>query len=607
MRERLRRAVDGQRLRDLDFHFAACVCEVARCDAPELWLAAALASRATADGHVCIALDELAGRPVLDDPALIAPALDPWRKALHASGAVGRGEGGTPLVLDGRDRLYLGRYWHFERILVRELMQRATAADVDAARARAGLARLFPASDGEDDPQRRAAAVALLRRLAVISGGPGTGKTTTVTRLLALLVEQSWPKVPRIALAAPTGKAAARLTESIKQAKQTLACDAQVRDAIPEEAGTVHRLLRAIPGETGFRHHAGNPLHLDVLVVDEASMVDVSLMARLLDALPPEARLVLLGDRDQLSSVEAGSVLGDVCNRGEEMHYSTDMAAQLAVLDERVPAMAVAVAEGVPAMADSLAVLTRSYRFGSDSGIGRLARAVNRGDAAAALEVCADAGDDTRWREIGKADVNAAVAAAAVAGYRACLETTDPQQALALFSRFRFLCALREGPFGVRQVNAVAEAALRRAGLLPASVRHYAGRPLLITRNDYALGLFNGDIGMVLPDPQAGGRLRAFFVMPDGQLRRVLLHRLPAHETVFAMTVHKSQGSEFAHCVVLLPDVDAPVLSRELVYTGLTRAREGVELWGTRALFARAVQRRVERSSGLRDALWGES
>ncbi|MCK9530194.1 MAG: exodeoxyribonuclease V subunit alpha [Gammaproteobacteria bacterium] len=605
MRDRLRRALDGQRLRDLDFHFAACLCEVARCDAPELWLAAALASRATADGHVCIALDELAGRPVLDEPALIAPPLDSWREALRASGAVGGGEGGPPLVLDGRDRLYLGRYWHFERILVRELMQRATAAEVDVARARAGLARLFPASDGEDDPQRRAAAVALLRRLAVISGGPGTGKTTTVTRLLALLVEQSWPKVPRIALAAPTGKAAARLTESIKQAKQTLACDAQVRDAIPEEAGTVHRLLRAIPGETGFRHHAGNPLHLDVLVVDEASMVDVSLMARLLDALPPEARLVLLGDRDQLSSVEAGSVLGDVCNRGEEMPYSTDMAAQLAVLGERAPAMAVA--EGVPAMADSLAVLTRSYRFGSDSGIGRLARAVNRGDAAAALEVCADAGDDTRWREIGEADVNAAVAAAAVAGYRACLETTDPQQALALFSRFRFLCALREGPFGVRQVNAVAEAALRRAGLLPASVRHYAGRPLLITRNDYALGLFNGDIGMVLPDPQAGGRLRAFFVMPDGQLRRVLLHRLPAHETVFAMTVHKSQGSEFARCVVLLPDVDAPVLSRELVYTGLTRAREGVELWGTRTVFARAVQRRIERSSGLRDALWGES
>ncbi|MGE0082320.1 MAG: exodeoxyribonuclease V subunit alpha [Thiohalomonadaceae bacterium] len=601
MRERLRRAVDGQRLRDLDFHFAACVCEVARCDAPELWLAAALASRATADGHVCIALDEVAGRPVLDDPALVAPALEPWRAALRASGAVGRGEGGMPLVLDARDRLYLGRYWHFERILVRELMARATAAEVDVARAREGLARLFPASDGEDDPQRRAAAVALLRRLAVISGGPGTGKTTTVTRLLALLVEQSWPRVPRIALAAPTGKAAARLTESIKQAKQTLACDAQVREAIPEEAGTVHRLLRAIPGETGFRHHAGNPLHLDVLVVDEASMVDVSLMARLLDALPPEARLILLGDRDQLSSVEAGSVLGDVCNRGEEMPCSPDMAARLAELGERAPA----VAAGVPAMADSLAVLTRSYRFGSDSGIGRLARAVNRGDAQAAVEACGADDGAVRWREVGSADLAEAIGAAAVAGYRAYLETTDPAEALVRFGRFRFLCALREGPFGVAQVNAAAEAALRRAGLLQAHGRHYPGRPVLVTRNDYALGLFNGDVGLVWPDPQAGGRLRAFFATPDGQLRRVLLHRLPAHETVFAMTVHKSQGSEFDRCVVLLPDVDAPVMSRELVYTGITRARREVELWGTRALFTRAVQRRIERSSGLRDALWG--
>lgn len=599
MRDLLCRAVDGQRLRDLDFHFAACVCEVARCDAPGLWLAAALTSRATADGHVCIALNELAGKPVLDDPDLVAPALADWRAALLASGAVGCGDGNTPLVLDERDRLYLGRYWHFERILVRELKARAVFVPVDTQRAREGLARLFPAREGEDDPQRRAAAVALLRRLAVISGGPGTGKTTTVTRLLALLVEQSWPRVPRIALAAPTGKAAARLTEAIKQAKQKLACEVAVRDAIPEEAGTLHRLLRAVPGETGFRHHAGNPLHLDVLVVDEASMVDVSLMARLFDALPPEARLILLGDRDQLSSVEAGSVLGDVCNRGEELPYSPDMAARLAGLGERAPA----VAEGVPAMADSLAVLTRSYRFSSDSGIGRLARAVNRGDAQAALEACD--GAEVGWRELKGAELAATIGETAVAGYRAYLEAKDPAEALARFGQFRFLCALREGPVGVAQVNAVAEAALRRAGLLPAQGRHYSGQPLMVTRNDYALGLFNGDIGIVWPDPQAGGRLRAFFAAPDGQLRRVLLHRLPAHETVFAMTVHKSQGSEFDRCVVLLPDTDAPVVSRELVYTAITRARQAVELWGTRVLFARAVQRRIERSSGLRDALWG--
>ncbi|MFA5529890.1 MAG: exodeoxyribonuclease V subunit alpha [Thiohalomonadaceae bacterium] len=600
MRQKLRHAVDGQRLRDLDYHFAACVCEVTGCDAPELWLAAALASRATADGHVCIALDEAAGRPVLDDPALVAPALAPWREVLRASGAVGQGAD-MPLVLDERARLYLGRYWHFEQILVRELSRRATAAEIDVPRARAGLARLFPASDDADDPQRRAAAVALLRRLAVVSGGPGTGKTTTVTRLLALLVEQSWPAVPRIALAAPTGKAAARLTESIRHAKQALVCDEGVRAAIVEEASTLHRLLRAIPGETGFRHHAGNPLHLDVLVVDEASMVDVSLMARLLDALPAHARLILLGDRDQLSSVEAGSVLGDICNRGEEMPCSQELAAQLARLDVPAPA----VGEGVlPAMADSLSVLTRSYRFGSDSGIGRLARAVNRGNAQEALAVCDGDNPDTAWREVGAAGVAEAVGAAALAGYRAYLETDDPAQALVCFGRFRFLCALRTGPFGVAQVNAWAEAALRRAGLLPGHGRHYPGRPVLITRNDYALGLFNGDIGIILPDPQAEGRLRAFFAMPDGQLRRVLLHRLPAHETVFAMTVHKSQGSEFDHCLVLMPDVDVPVVSRELVYTAITRARRKVELWGNRPLFTRAVQRRIERSSGLRDALW---
>jgi exodeoxyribonuclease V alpha subunit len=602
IRERLRRAVEAQRLRELDFHFAACVCEVAGCHEPGLWLAAALASRATADGHVCIALDELAGRPVFDDPALTAPDLGPWCALLHGSGAVGGSDDAMPLVLDDNHRLYLGRYWYFEQILVRELQRRAVPVAIDTACAREGLARLFPRPNDGDDPQRRAAALALLRQLAVISGGPGTGKTTTVTRLLALLIEQSWPKVPRIALAAPTGKAAARLTESIKQAKRRLACEDGVRDAIVEEAGTLHRLLRVIPGQSGFRHHAGNPLHLDVLVVDEASMVDVSLMARLLDALPGHARLILLGDRDQLSSVEAGSVLGDVCNRGVGTPYSSALGAQLAALDVAIPA----VSDGpLPAMADSLAVLTRSYRFGSDSGIGQLARAVNGGDAQTALQVCADEHPDTQWRDVTAADVLETVGAAAVAGFRDYLAAGDPAAALERFGKFRFLCALREGPFGVSQVNAAAEAALRKAGLLPAHTRHYPGRPVMVMQNDYALGLFNGDIGIVLPDPEAGGRLRAFFATPDGTLRRVLLHRLPAHETVFAMTVHKSQGSEFDHCVLLLPDQDAPVLSRELVYTGITRARRTVELWGARNLFSRAVQRRIERSSGLRDALWG--
>ncbi len=448
--------------------------------------------------------------------------------------------------------------------------------------------------------------MALLNRLTVISGGPGTGKTTTVTKLLALLVEAARPRGPRIVLAAPTGKAAARLSDAIKSARQRLECSDEVREAIAAEASTIHRLLGVIPGRTGFRHDARNPLHLDVLVVDEASMVDVPLMARLLAALPPHARLILLGDKDQLASVEAGSVLGDICNRGEAPGFSPERRGQLEALGLPLDA-----GEGnntLPPMADSLVVLTRSYRFGAASGIGNLARAVNRGDGAEGQRICADAAyPDATWLEVRATDLAAHIGERALEAYTPYLQLQDdPAAALEAFNRFRLLCALREGPFGVAQVNRAVEQALQQRGHIRPSETFYAGRPIMITRNDHALRLYNGDIGLILPDPESGGRLRAFFPTSDGSLRRLLLSRLPAHETVYAMTIHKSQGSEFDHCVVILPDTDIPILTRELIYTGITRARERVELWGRADLFAGATRRRIERSSGLREALWGE-
>lgn len=603
----LREAVAAGRLRDVDLHLASTLVELAGGDSPELRLAAALVSHHTGQGHVCLDLASIAGKPVFPggEPALAAPPLDAWRAALRQSAVVGAAGEDTPLVLDARDRLYLGRYWYFENTIARRLRELAAApvALNDPARLRQRLAHYFPPGTDGPDLQKSAAATALLNRLTVISGGPGTGKTTTVTRLLALLVEAS-ETPPRIVLAAPTGKAAARLTESIEQARANLDGDLVVRAALALEAGTIHRLLGWLPDHSGFRHHAGNPLHLDVLVVDEASMVDVPLMARLLDALPPPARLILLGDKDQLASVEAGSVLGDLCNRGAIPAPSPGFRKRLAALGADIPEAADT--KDIGALADSLVVLTRSYRFGPDSGIGSLARAVNRGDAEAALEVCADpAYPDATWVEAGAGALPALIADRAVAAYAPYRKAQGPAAAVETFARFRFLCALRDGPFGVTDVNSAVERALRRKGLIPAAGElHYAGRPILITRNDYALRLYNGDIGLILEDPEADGRLRAFFPTAEGGLRRVLLSRLPPHETVYATTIHKSQGSEFDACTVILPDTPSPVVTRELVYTGITRARREVELWGSAEQLPGIVARRVERTSGLREALW---
>lgn len=604
-------------LRDLDLHFARFMGECAEAASAEFVLAAALVSRATGDGHICINLAALAGQPISVDPempsddvtpAITAPALNDWLAALTASGVVGHADSEAdayPLVLDAAHRLYLARYWRYEQDLAASLRARIDGLcdGVDEARLAQGLARLFPEPNPDPGPdwQKIAAAAAVLKRFTVISGGPGTGKTTTVTRLLALLIDQRPLEPPRIALAAPTGKAAARLTESIRGARGALDADPGVIERIPTEATTLHRLLGWRPG--GYRHDTRHPLHLDVLVVDEASMVDLPMMARVAAALPAPARLVLLGDKDQLASVEAGNVLGDICGGGADPAYSADLHAclcRLAGLPEDTPAARAAIA-------DSVVLLTRSYRFGTDSGIGRLARCVNEGDADAARALL-DSGDysDIGWQPFSASGPPAALLNEAAERYRAFLEAPTPTDALAALNRFRVLCALKHGPLGVNAVNRAIEQRLARLGLIRPGHRWYAGRPIMVTRNDYGLRLYNGDVGIVLPDHDAGGRLTAFFPTPDGGLRRVFPRRLSAVETVFAMTVHKSQGSEFGEVLLMLPGADAPVMTRELVYTGITRAREHVTLCGV-APALDAVRRRTRRRSGLRDALWGDA
>lgn len=450
--------------------------------------------------------------------------------------------------------------------------------------------------------QKLAAATAASRAFTLISGGPGTGKTTTVAKLLALLVEQGITsgQAPVIRLVAPTGKAAARLTESLGAALHKLALSAEIQAAMPTSAGTLHRLLGVIPNSHRFRHHADNPLHLDILVVDEASMVDLPLMARLLDALPAQARLILLGDKDQLASVEAGAVLGDICALLDQPLSQPQADWLSGQTGYRLSSSGEA-----RCLRDGLCLLRKSWRFDAQSGIGQLALACNQGDPAALSSVWDKAFPDIRHQPwLGQSGAYDQLISDASQGYMAYLQAlpqASPAQVFQLFNQFQVLCALRDGAFGVTGLNSAIEKALQRQGWLDVSHDWYAGRPVMVGQNDHALGLYNGDIGICMPD--ADGKLRVWFEQAGGEMRSFLPSRLPAHDTVFAMTIHKSQGSEFSNVILVLPDQYHPLLTRELVYTGITRAKQQLCLYADHELMSWAIRRKTERYSGLADRL----
>ena len=564
---------------ELDRQFARLLARLAGArNSPELEVAAKLASWNRREGNICVHLPSIAGTTWGD---IALPPLETWTKRLREAPVVGTPGEFTPLVLDAAGRLYLHRYWDYETRLATAIRQRAASISglaVDESKATELLRRLFPDElPGETNWQRIAAMTALSRRFCLISGGPGTGKTRTVVMLLALLLELADERPLRIALAAPTGKAAARLQESLRKLNGALPCSDSVKSRLPEESFTLHRLLGSRPDSAFFKHHAANPLPFDVVIIDEASMVDLALMTKLVEAVPPNARLILLGDRDQLASVEAGSVLGDICDAAQQARD----------------------------LAGCVVQLEHNYRFGSRNGLLALSRAVNAGDASAAMELLSSAasGAAIASRPLpARSQLKATLRDRVIAGFSPVLDATDAASALAALARFRILCALREGPFGVSGLNRFIEEILREAGKILEQGPWYRGRPVMVTRNDYSLELFNGDVGVLWPDP-ASGQPRAWFADATTGVRAVLPLRLPEHETAFAMTVHKSQGSEFAEVLLLLPDRASPVLSRELIYTGLTRASERAEVWFTEPVLRDALARRATRTSGLRDQL----
>ncbi|MCK8514969.1 exodeoxyribonuclease V subunit alpha [Methylonatrum kenyense] len=598
-------------LRATDLALAALLAEDGGEQDETVLLLAALVSHQVGGGHVRLDL-----RAAIDNPASLWPDLrnrtsdtetpldwlasldlDEVCSRLQQSAVVDEAEtdGTAPLVLAG-SQLYLRRYWANERLIDEALDARLQAPKRDLPGLRDSLDALFPPDDNGPDWQRIACALASRSRFTLITGGPGTGKTTTVVRLLGLL--QSWqldshPDHPlRIRLAAPTGKAAARLGESIGGAVDALPLPETVRNAIPREVSTLHRLLGPKPQSRLFRHDRHNPLHADLVVVDEASMIDQELTARLLDALRPETTLILLGDKDQLASVEAGAVLGDLCQGADQGNYTRDTVDWVrgAAGDDISPWQA----DGT-ALQQHIVMLRKSHRFSADSGIGALAEAVRLGDQERANALL-DSDDPSIGRITISQALDPKIETAALQGHRPYLEqirkerpdTTDrtaidawARAALKRFADYQVLAVVRDGPLGVSGLNQRIARRLKAEGLTEKDHGWFEGRPVMVTRNDYELGLMNGDIGLCLNTrltADEAPRLRVAFELPDRSIRLVLPSRLEAVDSVFAMTVHKSQGSEFGEVLLVLPETDTPLVSRELVYTAVTRAREGVKL-----------------------------
>jgi exodeoxyribonuclease V alpha subunit len=598
-----------------DVHVALRLAGLAAEGDERVMLAAALAVRAPRLGHVFVDLATIRETATADTDesvdvsALPWPSAWTWTERLAESALVAAGqedEGAVPLRLVGTS-LYLDRYWREERQVAADLrtLGDAPLADVRDQVLAAGLGRLF-----DDDRQRLATACAVLRRFAVVAGGPGTGKTTTVARIVALLAEQAaaagLPE-PLVALAAPTGKAAARLEEAVHEEAARMDVDDAIRaQLLTARASTLHRLLGwRYDSHSRFRHHRGNRLPHDVVIVDETSMVSLSLMARLVEAVRPRARLVLVGDPGQLTSIEAGAVLGDIVGPALVRPLIRPQTR------ERLAALTGAelVADNPPSGAtigDGIVVLDRVYRFGG--AIAAVADAVRRGDADAAIAALRDGAADVTWIEVDVAhpgDMLSPVRDSAVTAARAVIDAAragDAERALESLAAFRVLCAHRRGPHGVDAwMDRIERWLAAEVEGFGAEGQWYVGRPLLVTENDYGLRLYNGDTGVVVAR-EAGCAIAAF--ERRGEIVEFSPSRLSAIDTVYAMTVHKSQGSQFGAAAVLLPDATSHLLTRELLYTAVTRARERLILVGAEEVIRAAIARPVARASGLRWRLW---
>ena len=631
-------------LRPVDLGFAEYLLDQDPAADTRILLAAAILSTRYGAGHVCLDLSEWIADPTayLDYQGPHLDVVERIRMSIQqtsptefitlfkTSKLVGSEDGAWPLIFC-RDKLYLTRNFVNEATVATKISERLEIGGYPPFEHQEALSELFSAQSLDrvgPDTQKIAAALASRGRFLILTGGPGTGKTYTVVRMMAILLSQN--PTHRILLGAPTGKAAARLTESILSNLDGL--PEAIRVKIPTKATTLHQMLRSEGMSRTFRHHELNPLHADVVIVDEASMVDLELMAALVRAVPNRCKLILVGDKDQLSSVEAGYVLGELCHALDQRGYS----------NETLQWIQEATSEALPydpqlrtdRLAQQTVWLRHSIRFSGQSGIGRLAEAVHQEDPHSALSLFQQqpAMGDLNWIETREPDARLVDALCfpndqdldlglmaflrAIQALKPCAKGPDYDRQLdAIFDAhgaFQILCALREGPFGVHALNRWVERRLEQKGFIPPfhqrSSGWYAGRPVMLTRNNYELGLMNGDVGITLPlsDPEQGStRLRVVFrqVGATERYREILPTRITDIDTVYAMTVHKSQGSEFGHVVLMLPDAErAPILTKELLYTGITRAKTRLTLVGEKKEgILKMIERKTRRSGSLTD------
>nr|CAA6802178.1 MAG: Exodeoxyribonuclease V alpha chain (EC [uncultured Thiotrichaceae bacterium] len=569
-------------------------------------------SAATRDGIIALPLAEIA------EESEESPYIPSDLKALQNLPVVGAAGEYAPLIIED-DHVWLNRYWQYENRLAHALYQRLNTLPLNEKQSASIQARIKdwhylsgnPADPNshegdKQDWQQRAVAMAAYSRFLVISGGPGTGKTTTVIRLLWLLIEQMQVNPQRILLAAPTGKAAMRLQESIRQAKATLDIPQGLSEQIPEQASTLHRLLGFIPGRVGFRHHTHNPLSAEVVIVDEASMIDISLMTHLFEAVSPHARLILLGDKDQLAAVETGSIFRDLCSQANNQYSGTRQQQLDYLCSEKEVADDSFEAQNPPVLNDHIVVLQKSWRFDANSGIGQLAAAVRDGQEKNLKTILTHKWADIEHNDSGSLDMQQLLA---VWGDYLQLASQRPNDndtkkhlraVFTAFNRFRILTPLRKGSSGAEHLNLKISEFMRKqhtSQYYSTDKQWFIGRPVMVTQNDYRQNLFNGDIGLTLADNS--GQLRVWFPDQEG-FRAIAPVRLPAYETAWCMTIHKSQGSEFGEVLLILPEnEDIPILGRELLYTGITRAKKKIGVLGKLRVIRHAMKKTLPPSSRI--------
>jgi len=560
-----------------------------------------LLSKRFSEGHICLDLEDIDQEEIKEAGFREIPNPE----TLSAENLIGK-EGDYQPFIVWNNKLYMQRYFNYESLVSNKIKERiASEKDSDKQaieskliQLKTMLASLFPSDTlGKPDWQMMAAIMAVFNRFTIITGGPGTGKTTTVAKILSLLLELN-PNL-KVALAAPTGKAAARMAESLKEtaSKSTIKLTEKAKILFAGlEPSTIHRLLGARPQEIYFKHNRENPIPHDLIIVDESSMIDIALFAKLLDAIKPGAEMIFLGDKDQLASVEAGSLFGDLCTAQKQLNtFSPEKANFInSILPEgKTKLPKENIKESTHPLFEHIIELQHSYRFAAGGNIGVFSKAIIENNSAVLKEFIQNPTEDivieTEPKDRTLMDF--------IKKYRDFMEEKDIKKALNKLNNLRVLCAIREGKYGLYETNRKIEKYFRDQNLISITGTFYEHRPVIVTGNNYELGLYNGDIGIVRKDEK--GKLKVWFEDADGNLRGILPAFITAAETVFAMTIHKSQGSEFDHVFVQLPDFDNPILTRELLYTAVTRAKQKVVVQGSEEIILQTCEKRVKRGSGI--------